>query len=45
MPLMPGCVSAGAAALSAHAVRAAWRMNDGSLLTAGDEFRRNAGAL
>jgi maltooligosyltrehalose trehalohydrolase len=36
--LMPGCVSSGAAALSAHAVRAAWRMNDGSLLTVATNF-------
>jgi maltooligosyltrehalose trehalohydrolase len=38
MPLMPGCASAGATALSAHAVRAAWRMNDGSLLTLATNF-------
>jgi maltooligosyltrehalose trehalohydrolase len=38
MPLMPGCKSAGATALSAHAVRAAWRMNDGSLLTLATNF-------
>jgi maltooligosyltrehalose trehalohydrolase len=38
MKLMPGCVSAGATALSAHAVRAAWRMNDGSLLTVATNF-------
>ena len=38
MKLMPGCVSAGAVALSAHAVRAAWRMNDGSLLTVATNF-------
>ena len=38
MPLIPGCVSAGASALSPHAVRAAWRMNDGSLLTVVTNF-------
>jgi maltooligosyltrehalose trehalohydrolase len=38
MPLMPGCVSAGATALSTHAVCAAWRMNDGSLLTLATNF-------
>lgn len=38
MPLMPGCVSAGASALSPHAVRAAWRMKDGSLLTVVTNF-------
>ncbi len=38
MPLMPGCVSAGARALSDHAVRAAWRMGDGSLLTLATNF-------
>ncbi|HTJ89667.1 MAG TPA: malto-oligosyltrehalose trehalohydrolase [Acidocella sp.] len=38
MPLMPGCKSAGATALSAHAVRAAWRMNDGSRLTLATNF-------
>jgi maltooligosyltrehalose trehalohydrolase len=38
MPLIPGCVSAGAVALSPHAVRAAWRMNDGSLLTLATNF-------
>ncbi len=37
-PLMPGCVAYGAAALSAHAVRAAWRMNDGTLLTVATNF-------
>ncbi|HEY1856322.1 DUF3459 domain-containing protein [Acidocella sp.] len=38
LPLMEGCVSAGATALSPHAVRAAWRMNDGSLLTVATNF-------
>jgi maltooligosyltrehalose trehalohydrolase len=38
MPLMDGCQPAGAAALSAHAVRAAWRMKDGSLLTVATNF-------
>ena len=38
MKLMPGCVPAGAVALSDHAVRAAWRMNDGSLLTVATNF-------
>jgi maltooligosyltrehalose trehalohydrolase len=37
-PLLQGCVSAGAAALSTRAVRAAWRMNDGSLLTVATNF-------
>jgi maltooligosyltrehalose trehalohydrolase len=38
MPLMQGCVSAGATALSTHAVCAAWRMNDGSRLTLATNF-------
>ncbi len=35
---IPGCTSLGAEALSATAVRAAWRMNDGSILTLAANF-------
>ncbi|OYV41370.1 MAG: malto-oligosyltrehalose trehalohydrolase [Rhodospirillales bacterium 20-64-7] len=37
-PRMAGCVSSGATALSAAAVRAGWRMNDASRLTVATNF-------
>ena len=38
IPRLAGCRSAGAAALSKTAIRAAWRMNDGAVLTLAANF-------
>ncbi|WP_234731533.1 malto-oligosyltrehalose trehalohydrolase [Acidocella facilis] len=44
-PGLPGCRSLGAHALGLHAVRASWRMGDGSLLTMAANFGHEAVAL
>jgi len=38
IPRMPGCKSLGASAVSDTAIRAAWRMNDGAVLTLATNF-------
>ena len=38
IPRLAGCTSIAATALSPHAVRAAWRMNDGAILTIATNF-------
>jgi len=38
IPRLEGCVSTGATAISPHAIHAAWRMNDGALLTLATNF-------
>jgi len=40
-PRMPNAATLGASALSAHAVRAAWRMGDGAILTLATNFDSN----
>ena len=38
IPRLAGCTAIAATALSPHAVRAAWRMNDGAILTIATNF-------